>query len=185
MQNENEVDGYNYRTKRVCFRKQLKLKALARYMKSILLLALVGTFAAVAEFPISYDPRPEPGGLPPSSEWQQQKPVTNAPATLAAALGDSVLSITIRYYRDCWKTPEDARKYLAGLLRDQKNEVKIAPVWAQPVMWPHLECFIQYKNGFRGKLLLWDWVGCVQDAERRWWFVTFPDYFKANHPEKR
>ena len=29
MQSENDVDGYNYRTKRVCFRKQLKLKALA------------------------------------------------------------------------------------------------------------------------------------------------------------
>ena len=28
MDDENDVDGYNYRTKRCCFRKQLKLKAL-------------------------------------------------------------------------------------------------------------------------------------------------------------
>ena len=154
-------------------------------MKVLLLLVLIGACASAAEFPISYDPRPEPGLPPKSEEWIHQKPTTNAPSTLSAVLGDSVHLIRIRYFRDCWKTPKDAESYLSGLLKDQKNKVESGPVWAQGVGVPHLECFIIYKNGRRGSLLLWDWVGCVQDVDGRWWFITFGDYFKANHPEKR
>ena len=45
MQNENDVEGYNYRTKRAWFRKQLKPKAFGRIIDEwALVVGKVGLF---------------------------------------------------------------------------------------------------------------------------------------------
>jgi hypothetical protein len=155
-------------------------------IKAIVILLSVWASCAFAEdVKYFYDPRPD-WGIPREATgpntWHKAPPHS----TISSILGDSLQEVKIRYYRECWKTEKDAEAYLSGLLKSQNNHVEGGVFWDQAVLVPHIECTLVFKPGAaRGKLLLWDWVGCFQDEHGTWWFVAFPEYFRANHPEAK
>jgi hypothetical protein len=91
--------------------------------------------------------------------------------------------IKVRYFDGRWGSEEDVRRYMVGLLHDQKNAVSTAPTWAQAVGIPEIEGSITYQDGTAGRLLLWGWVGCFQDQEHRWRFLVLQDYYRENNPK--
>lgn len=156
-------------------------------MKTILVLLLLYSSALGEEPKFIYDPRPD-WGLPAEARaadlsTKGRKAPPNA--TISSILTNSVMSITMRYYGDLWKNPQEAQGYLRRLLSDQKNHVESSVFWDQGEGVPDIECTLGFKNGSRGKLLLWDWVGCFQDEDGNWCFVAFQDYFRANRPHPK
>jgi hypothetical protein len=91
--------------------------------------------------------------------------------------------IKVRYFDSRWDSGDSVRRYVEGLLRDNKNQVSITPTWAQPVEVPEIEGSILYQHGEVGRMLLWGWVGCFQDVEHRWRFLVLQDYYRQNNPK--
>jgi len=157
-------------------------------MKSILLALMIAAVMAcrwlgAADYEVVYDPKPD-RGLPFEAGEEKIFQITNAPASLPALLGSNVYSVKLRYFRECWKTPAEAQGFLNGLLTNQNHTLYSYIPWAQLVEEPYLECSVNYRNGYRGRLLLWDWVGCVQGIDSRWWFLTFSEDSKTNGPTR-
>ena len=108
----------------------------------------------------------------------------------------TIKSIRIRYFnKKTWASEKDARDYVAGFLSNKASEVFGFQVWSQSVGVPEIECFVEFtdehrkkllaeKKGCReGRLLIWNTESCFRDATGRWYFVSAFDQFHRAHPK--
>ena len=150
-------------------------------MKSVLFLLLLAV-ASHAEAPrIVFDNRPE-SGIPREAKLQE-KVNPQSHGTLAKLLGDSVQTVTVRYFTDLWTDKKQVSDYLTGLLSDERTETYTFQIWSQGVQQPEIECILTFNNHEQGRLLLWGGTACIRDAAGKWWFVTTSDYYHRKHPK--
>ncbi len=157
-----------------------------------------------AEPSIVFDNRPE-AGIPEEAKAQEHRKATAQEEALAAKeypikfrtlTAGTIKSIRIRYFnKKTWASEKDARDYVAGFLSNKASEVFGFQVWSQSVGVPEIECFVEFtdehrkkllaeKKGCReGRLLIWNTESCFRDATGRWYFVSAFDQFHRAHPK--
>ena len=132
---------------------------------------------------IIFDNRPE-SGIPLEAQKQEAGGGARSHGTLAKLLGDSVRTVSVRYFSNVWSDQKQVTAYLAGLLSDDRTEAYTFQIWSQRVGVPDIECLLTFKNDQPGgKLLVWGTEACVRDASGKWWFVPIFDYFHSKHPK--
>ena len=134
-----------------------------------------------AEPRIVFKNRPE-SGIPKEAR-SQEKVDPDSHGTLAKVLGDSLQTITVRYFGGEWPDQKQVASYLTGLLADERTDTYTFQIWSQGVGEPEIECLLTFKNHQQGRLLLWGTTACVRDSAGKWWFVTVFDYFHRKHPK--
>jgi hypothetical protein len=143
----------------------------------ILFLLLPASYASALE--IAFQNKPEIG-LP--REAREQKCAdAHSFGSLHNTVADSVSHISIRYFSKTWKDEQQIRLFIKALLADERTAVYCYPAWAHILLEPSIEGVVYYKNFRRGKLLLWDFVGCLKDDQGQWLFVLFPKDFKKGN----
>jgi hypothetical protein len=153
-------------------------------MKTALLLLLLAATVHAAVPPIVFDKQPiHPEAGIPEEATRQSKVDPQDHGTLAQVLGDSVQSVTVRYYSDVWKDPKQVGEYLTGLLANDDTHTYTFQIWSQGVDVPEIECALTFKNQKQGRLLLWQTAACVCDSNGKWWFVNLYDYFHSKNPK--
>jgi hypothetical protein len=120
----------------------------------------------------------------PSEARKQEKVDPHGHGTLAHVLGDTLQTVTVRYFNtNTWASEKQVSDYLAGLFPDKRTETYTFQIWSQLVTDPEIECVLTFKDGRQGRLLLWGTAACVRDDMGKWWFVSTFDYFHGKHPE--
>ncbi len=155
-------------------------------MKTTLLLLLLAAAVHAAEPQIVFAKQPiHPAAGIPEEATRQSKVDPQDHGTLAQVLGDSVQSVTVRYYSDVWADPKQVGDYLTGLLADDDTHTYTFQIWSQGVGEPEIECALTFKNQNQqqGRLLLWKTAACVCDSNGKWWFVNLYDYFHSKNPK--
>ncbi len=161
-------------------------------MKILLLITLVVVSARAAEIPIVFENRPE-FGVPIEAQRQEHSVPAEAQlhdqsdhgshGPLSKALGDSLESVTVRYFNKAWTDQKQVTSYLTGLLADPKTEMYAFQIWQQSVGEPEIECILNFKQGSQGRLLLWGTAACYRDQSGKWWFLSVFDYYHRQHPQ--
>ncbi len=152
-------------------------------MKIPLFLFLSLAMARADEPRITFEKPQRPESGIPQEATAQQKMDDADHGTLGKILGDTLESVTVRYFSGVWTDEKQVREYLAGLLSDDRTKAYTFEIWSQPVGVPEVECLLSFKNHQEGRLLLWNTCACVRDAAGKWWFVTTFDYFHRKHPK--
>ena len=150
-------------------------------MKTFLILLCFSTVAHSGTPGIVFENRPE-RGIPPEAR-AQQKVDPSSHGTLAEVIGDSINTITVRYFSDDWPDEEKVKDYLAGLVTDERTAMYTFQIWSQPVGEPEIECIVTFDSYTQGRLLIWGSVACLRDEAGKWWFVSAFDYYHRNHPK--
>jgi hypothetical protein len=161
-------------------------------MKAILLGLLLT--CAGKEPSIVFDDRPEAGVPPEALAQKTDQGFGNE--TLHAMTQGTIKTIRIRYFnKKTWATEGQAREYVAGILAHESQGVFGFQIWSQLVSVPEIECFVEFTDEYRekllhdhkpyreGRLLIWNTESCFRDATGRWWFVSLFDYFHSAHPK--
>jgi hypothetical protein len=151
-------------------------------MKLLLFFLLSFAISRAAEPRIVFENRPE-FGIPREAE-QQAKVDPNSHGTLTQVLGDTLQTVTVRYFSNVWTDQKQVSDYLVGLLVDQRTATFTFQIWSQGVGVPDIECILTFKNHRQGKLLVWDTTACVLDDTGKWWFVSVFDYYHQKHPKE-
>lgn len=134
-----------------------------------------------AEPQIVFKNQPE-SGIPDEARLQEKvDPASHG--TLAKVLGDSLQTITVRYFSGEWPDQKQVAGYLTGLLVDEGTATYTFQIWSQGVGEPEIECLLTFKGRVEGRLLIWGTTACLRDAAGKWWFVSIYDYFHRKHPK--
>lgn len=157
-----------------------------------------------AEPSIVFDNRPE-SGIPAEAKAQEHRKATAQEEALAAKeypvkfptlIAGTIKSVRIRYFNnEIWASEKDARDYVAGFLGNKASAVFGFQIWSQTVGVPEIECFVEFTDEYRkkllaekkecreGRLLIWNTESCFRDATGRWYFVSAFDQFHRAHPK--
>jgi hypothetical protein len=120
-------------------------------------------------------------GIP--EEARRQKMIhDDSHGTIAQLLGDTLDSVTVRYFSNIWTNQEQVSDYVLGMLADKRTETYSWQVWSQLVGEPEIDCLLTFKNHRQGRLLVWGTAVCLRDEKGRWWFVNVFDYFHLKNP---
>ncbi len=152
-------------------------------MKTIVIALMLAARAFAVEPRVVFEKQgiiPVPG-IPKEARLQKNKTATLENGTLAKLLGESTQSITVNYFSDVW-TPGKLEDYLVGLLAADSTSIYTFEIWSNGAGEPEVDCSLAFKNGKKGRLLLWDTRACISDPQGRWWFVTLFDHYHRNHP---
>ena len=142
---------------------------------AVLLLCAVSTSMA-ADILVVVTNLPQPG-LPfeISHKPPEDRPKIDGPRTNWLT---SAVQINVRYIGSSWTNASDVKSFISGLAKFDGVHISTGPTWAQYEGLPHIEGVIIYQTGVQGRFILWDWMGCFQDSEHRWWCMTFQNYWK-------
>ncbi|QVL34254.1 hypothetical protein KIH39_10210 [Telmatocola sphagniphila] len=165
-----------------------------------LMSGLVASAVCSEEPQIVFDNRPE-SGIPAEALQQPHKPSKATtekefPLKFPALTAGAIKSIRIRYYnKETWPNEKDAREYVRSFLGNKKSEVFDFQIWSQGVGVPEIECYVEFTEEYRkkllgdkfscrdGRLLLWNTEACYRDGTGRWYFVSAFDQFHRAHPK--
>ena len=174
-------------------------------------LCTIGLIGGLSAGPVSneepsivFDNRPE-AGIPEEAKAQEHRKATAQEGVLAARehpikfrtlTAGTIKSVRIRYFnKETWASEKDARDYVAGFLGNKASEVFGFQIWSQGVEVPEIECFVEFTDEYRkkllaekkrcreGRLLIWNTECCFRDAGGRWYFVSAFDQFHRAHPK--
>jgi hypothetical protein len=174
-------------------------------------LCTIGLIGGLSAGPVSgeepsivFDNRPE-AGIPEEAKAQEHRKATAQEEALAAReypvkfrtlTAGTIKSVRIRYFnKETWASEKDARDYVAGFLGNKASEVFGFQIWSQSVGVPEIECFVEFTDEYRkklvaekkgcreGRLLIWNTESCFRDATGRWYFVSAFDQFHRAHPK--
>lgn len=167
-------------------------------MKTMLFTLLFTVSASGVDFSVVFDNHP-PAGIPLEAQEQQSHhlgPIApKSSETLSDLVGDSIKTIRIRYFsQETWTNQQQVTEYVRGLLKDDRTRVFNIQIWSEGVGVPEIECYIDFTNKERekllqerkpyheGELLVWQTEACYRDPSGKWWFVSLFDYFHRHDP---
>jgi hypothetical protein len=159
---------------------------LVHCMKLPLLCALsISVSLNAAEPSFTFENRPE-SGIPPEAQNQQSDPATDKrEIALPELLEGSLESVLVRYYSSDWDSDDEIEAYLRRLFIDPAIKGWSRQMWSHVVLEPEIECHLRFGKFGRGRLLLWQSVGCIQDASGQWWFIWLADHYHKHHPRAK